>query len=68
MRGHGEQSGGPAGLTDHATPDLNDTVTPRQFVVLNVGKDEKSLSQGVWGLEAPKIFGDAAGIAGFPFL
>lgn len=58
MWGHREHSGGSVGLTDHATSDLNGTVTPLQFAVLDAGKDEKSLSGGAGG-EAP---------CGFPFL
>jgi hypothetical protein len=58
MRGHGNDSGGTAGPTDHATSDLNGAVAPLQFVVLYAGKDEKSLSGGAGG-KAP---------CGFPFL
>jgi hypothetical protein len=58
MRGHGNHGGGAAGLTDHATPDLYGTVTPLQTIVVDAGKEKKSLSGGPGG-KAP---------CGFPFL
>jgi hypothetical protein len=67
MRDHGEQNGGSAGLTDHATPDLNGTVIPRQFVVLNAGKDKKRLSQGL-GAEPPRFSAVPQAPPGFPSL
>jgi hypothetical protein len=44
VRGRGEDSGGSAGLTDHATLDLNGTTAPLQVFSGDAGKGVKSLS------------------------